>query len=350
MEPYKFCLIDVPNLVHRCAHMVGPVESDEEFTQHVLQVIFQSIRKSYLKFRAHHVVCAFDSYSWRKQVYPEYKGNRNKPKSPEDENLHRLTIQALNQLKQFLSEQTNCTVLYGEAIEADDFIARWVQIHDFEQVANTIVSADSDFKQLVRGNVELFNPLSNTLYRDGRVYYQDEIRPKRGQPVEEIHGETWKVRMVPRKGRDSQGQEQHWEEPEQFDPEWSLFMKIIRGDSSDNIRSAFPRVREDRLRRAYQDQGGLEWNNLINDSFRLLEHSQPVRPLYERNRMLIDLREQPDQIKMHADEIIREQMLKRRKQMVQLYLIQFCNRHRLDGILKQSDGIAGMLSRPYDPT
>ncbi len=38
------------------------------------------------------------------------------------------------------------------------------------------------------------------------------------------------------------------------DPEWLLFEKCMRGDSSDNVFSAFPKVRTTKLKDAFQDR------------------------------------------------------------------------------------------------
>ena len=84
------------------------------------------------------------------------------------------------------------------------------------------------------------------------------------------------------------------------DPQWLLFEKCIRGDSSDNVFSAYPKVRKNKLEEAFKDRQnkGFAWNNLMLQ--RWVDHNgeeHRVLEDYERNRRLIDLTQQPDDIK-----------------------------------------------------
>lgn len=356
----RFVLIDVNNLVHRAKHVVRNYEDFDDCVGQTLTIVFQSLRKSYEKFEATHCVACFDSYSWRKRHYPEYKANRNKvDQSPKDAEEHEIIIRVLRDLHDFLERFTNVTVLEAPAIEADDFIARWVSVHDDEAFSHIIISADGDFKQLVASNVELYNPINNTLFTTSGVYFQDGKRPRRGELTIDRFGETWKVRMkkvkvkreITRTEPDGtvkkEVHDEYMERPEVFDPAWELFLKCIRGDSSDNIKPSFPRAREDKLREAYADRGGIKWNNLINGFFKVGDENRAVRPLYDRNRMLIDLKAQPDEVKAQIDGAIYDAMQKERKQMVQAYFIKFCNRYRLPNLVKQAESITGILASPY---
>jgi 5'-3' exonuclease len=357
----KYCLVDVGNLVHRAKHVIRDYEDFDDCVGMTLTIVFQSMRKVYEKFNATHCVACFDSYSWRKAHYPEYKANRNRgEQTPEEAEHHDIIIRVLQDLQDFLTRFTNVTVLEGRGIEADDFIARWVQIHDDPIFSHVIISADGDFKQLVGDNVELYNPISNTLYRKSGVYFQDGKRPKRGEPLVQLYHDTWKVRMRRNKvkkdieielndgRREIKTIEEVVEGPEIFDAEWELFLKCIRGDSSDNIKAAFPRIHETVLRQAFADKGGEKWNNVINGFFKLGDENKPVRPLYDRNRMLIDLKAQPEEIKEKIDDSIYEAMQKDRKQLVQAYFIKFCNKYRLVNLSRQADSITGILASPYN--
>ena len=336
----KFCIIDINNLVHRSKHVIKNYDSFDECVGLVLTIVFNSIKKTYDRFGAEHCVACFDSYSWRKDIYKIYKANREKDfndLSPQKIEEHQIIKTVLNDLRQFLKDFTNVTVLDAPAVEADDFIARWVQLHIDDVFEHVIISGDGDFKQLVRKNVELFNPLTpNTLYTMEGVFVFDGKKPGKNLTAYK-HGQTWKIKMNKKTGK-----------PETFEPEWELFKKCIRGDSSDNIKSAFPRVRETRMRKAWEDRGGLEWNNFINETWGPEDDRQSVRKRYELNQKLVDLTKQPEHIILLMDETTTEALNKSRKQMVGTYFMKFCSRYELNNLMNQSDSIVRILSSPYD--
>lgn len=158
----RYALIDFNNLVQRAKHVIHDYSSPEEFVGMTMTVVFNSMRKAFNKFKSDHAVICMDSYSWRKEIYEQYKANRvqkEKNATEEDVAKHEYTKRVMRDLGAFLREYTNVTVLEEYGLEADDFIARWIQRHTGEDHDHIIISADGDFKQLVRDNVELYNPL-----------------------------------------------------------------------------------------------------------------------------------------------------------------------------------------------
>ena len=117
-------------------------------------------------------------------------------------------------------------------------------------------------------------------------------------------------------------------------PEWILFEKCMRGDSGDNVFSAYPGVRTKGtknkvgLTEAFEDRNkqGYNWNNLMLQ--RWTDHQgqeHRVKDDYERNRMLIDLSAQPVEIRNemlatieHATEIPKD------ISQVGIRLLKFC--------------------------
>src|SRR5699024_10756754 len=136
---------------------------------------------------------------------------------------------------EYLENSTNCTVLKANGMEGDDFIARWIQRHPTDM--HYIYSADTDFIQLVKSNVTLIDAKENRYYDDSFVVKD----LKTGEAL--INKKTGKI--------------------QEFDPDYALFLKIIRGDNSDSVPSAFPRVRETKILKAFADihDKGVEWNN-----------------------------------------------------------------------------------------
>lgn len=336
----RYGLFDMNNLVMRSRHSTAAKSSTsiEDFVGTILFQVYGAFRKATERFQINHSVACFDSPSWRKLEYPEYKANRTADPDAAPVELERdeATIKILREIETYLDEHTNVTVLRGIGIEADDFIARWTQLHhDPELFQHVVFSGDGDFKQLVSENVALFNPLENSIATLSGVFYQDG-RIARGEPTANLFGSEWKIK------RDKAG------EPIQFDPSWELFLKCIRGDVSDNIRSAFPKVRETRLRKAFEDRGGLEWNNLINEVVQTKSgESWYVRDRYERNRSLIDLSCQPKLVVDAMDEVIDSAMGKPAKKFIPVYFAKMCQKYGMIRLQQQADTIIPVLINPY---
>lgn len=354
MYRMKFCIVDVSNLVHRAKHSISAVQKntphdpfgDEDDVSSdivrvglILSVVLNGFMNAYEKFGADHCVAAFDKRSWRRDVYPEYKATRrNALRTPEEIEEKELIVAIIDELRDFLYQYTNVTVLEAEGLEADDLIARWVQLHDDPLFQHVIVSSDGDFKQLVRHGVDLFNPMganSRTLYTIDGVFVQDGKKARKVDIVETRYGAKWKRKLDKKTGV-----------PVMFDPAWELFEKCIRGDSSDNISSAYPRVRTTKMRKAYE--GGVEeYNNFINSTWGEGEHEKSVRDLYERNRMLIDLTCQPDNIIQLMDETIEVAISRKPARLIGAYFSKFCGKYGLHKISPRATSFVSMLASEY---
>ena len=100
-------------------------------------------------------------------------------------------------------------------LEADDLIAGWVQAHPNDN--HVIISTDGDFAQLVAPNCKQYNGVANvTITHEG--YFNDE-----GSLI--IDKKTKEAKPAPL-------------------PDFMLFEKCMRGDTSDNVFSAYPGVRK----------------------------------------------------------------------------------------------------------
>ena len=130
----------------------------------------------------------------------------------------------------------------------------------------------------------------------------------------------------------------------------------MRGDATDNVFSAYPGVRTKGsknkvgLTEAYQDrhQQGFVWNNLMLQ--RWVDHDNVehrVRDDYERNRILIDLNAQPDDIKQKVDNAIREGVRKTVTPQVGAQFLKFCGKYELNKISEQAETYAKWLNAPY---
>jgi len=232
-------------------------------------------------------------------------------------------FEVMDSFVKFVNTQTNCTVLRHHEAEADDMIARWIKLHPEDQ--HIIISSDGDFQQLISTNVKIYNGISALLYTDQGIFDKDGklAKNKQGNDL-----------PIP-------------------DPEWLLFEKCMRGDDGDNVMSAFPGVRTKKLQEAYNDRKnqGFAWNNLMLSKWtdhEGIEHR--VKNDYERNRLLIDLENQPaDLLEKFDDTILTSIDFEPRKQ-VGLSLIRFCNLHGLVKIEKSSGEFSACFSSTYSGT
>jgi hypothetical protein len=130
----------------------------------------------------------------------------------------------------------------------------------------------------------------------------------------------------------------------------------MRGDATDNVFSAYPGVRTKGsknkvgLMEAYADRTkqGYSWNNIMLQ--RWSDHNEVehrVRDDYERNRVLIDLTCQPDDVKLSVDTHIREGVRKTVTPQVGIHFMKFCGKFELTKISEQADTYAKWLNAPY---
>ena len=131
----------------------------------------------------------------------------------------------------------------------------------------------------------------------------------------------------------------------------------MRGDTSDNVFSAYPGVRTKGSRNkvglteAFEDRDskGFNWNNLMLQ--RWTDHNgeeHRVLEDYERNQVLIDLTRQPDDIKEIIANTIAENIEENKNiSQVGIRLMKFCNLFDLQKIIDQAQSYAEPLNARY---
>jgi 5'-3' exonuclease len=239
----------------------------------------------------------------------------------------RLFWEAFDELKTFLTEKTNCTVLQHANLEADDLIAGWIQTHPEDE--HVIVSSDTDFYQLLSENVKQYNGITDELHTITGIF------DKKGAPVKDK--KTKANRSIP-------------------DPSWILFEKCMRGDATDNVFSAYPGVRTTGsknkvgLKEAYEDRDkkGFAWNNLMLQ--RWTDHNgveHRVLDDYQRNVTLVDLSAQPDDVKAKITETIATNAVPKVVSQIGTLFLKFCGKYDLKRISDQAASYVEFLSRSY---
>jgi len=269
----KVLVYDVSNILYRVAAVQkhkSPFARDaepEDLVGLCMHISLQSIYKWYSKYRPDFVVFAFEGRNnWRKQytevhkIRRQYKANRVQ----DPEMLH--FYQLVNSFRDTMKHHTSICCLTVESMEGDDSIAAYCQLYASEQNEIFIVSGDRDFVQLLKlPNVKLIDPDSGKL---------------RNQPEDKEYQE---------------------------DLDYYIFLKCVRGDSGDNVPSAYPKVRETKIKEAYQDQ--YKRLNFLNERWtdeNGAEHR--VGDLFAHNEVLMHLEKQPDELRAYLIEEVDKQV------------------------------------------
>jgi len=327
---YKYALIDTANTFFRARHIAARSSTVDEKIGMAIHLTLASTNQIVKRFGIDHVVFCTEGRSWRKDFYKPYKANRvvdtmSQTEAEVEEN--KMFWEVYANFITYLKDRTNCSVLRDPKAEADDLIARWIHLHPEDE--HFIISTDSDFYQLISPRVKQYSGVTGELITlEG--YFDDKGRPVKDKKTKE-------PKLLE-------------------DPQYLLFKKTMRGDATDNVFSAFPGVREKGsakkagLIEAYADRHkqGYTYNNLMLQRWsdhEGVEHR--VRDDYERNRTLIDLTAQPDDIKLSVDTNIREGVRRTNVPQVGLHLLKFCGKYELNKIADNAETYARWLNSPY---
>ena len=322
-----YVLVDTANTFFRARHVVrGDIDTKVGMALHIT---LNSIKKAWTDFSADHVVFCLEGRSWRKDFYLPYKRNRQDARdalSPREAEEDKVFWEIFDEFKDFVETKTNCTVLRHPQLEADDLIAGFIQNHPNDH--HVIISTDGDFAQLIAPNVKQYNGVSNTtITHEG--YFDDK-----GKSV--LDKKTKEPKPAP-------------------DPQWLLFEKCMRGDTSDNVFSAYPGVRvkgtknKVGLLEAFADKSakGFAWNNLMLQ--RWVDHEgveHRVLDDYNRNVTLCDLTAQPTEIRNIINEMITTIQPKDISQ-VGMRLMKFCAKWDMQRIADQAASYSQPLQARY---
>jgi 5'-3' exonuclease len=250
----------------------------------------------------------FDRDSWRKEYTAEhdflkpYKGNRRKDMSESQQYKYARFKAHLVEFENLIINHTTIITLYGERLEADDLIAGFVQHKPENNII--IISADSDLAQLMKyNNVQLISPATD----------------KKQTTLEKFEN----------------------------DPEYYLFHKCIRGDITDNVQSAYPRVRSTKIKEVYENAmegDGYKYINFMKEKW--IDQNKrvfTVAEMFTHNQALIDLEKQPKDIRQIMENTLLEE-LELKKQFSYFHILKFIGKYKLDKIRDNIDMFVPMLS------
>jgi hypothetical protein len=304
-------VIDTANLLFRVAAVNKGKTSGtpEEQAGLALHVAFQSVFKYYKKFKPDQIAFTFEGESnWRKTYTssPEcvggnaYKGNRVKDASMEP------FFELMNAFKDVMSAHSSAIVLRHPECEGDDLFAAYVQANANGTDEIIGVSGDRDFVQLLKyPGFRLINP---------------DTGLERNRPIDKEYYE---------------------------DIDYFIFKKCVRGDMGDYVFSAYPKVRETKIKMAYDDP--LYCANFMRETWDIkndagdVVKTHVVGKLFEENKLLMDLSAQPSNIKSIMSTTVAE-ATENIGTYSNFHFLKFLGKHRLNNIAEHIDLFTDMLS------
>jgi len=234
---------DVHNLVYRCLHISNfSAPEDLEFFYWrflMMNSFFAAIKQ----FNPDKVIFAIDhKHNWRKEIYKDYKGQRKEARRKSSIDFEKFYPVMDSFLTDFKKVFGNIYSIKNEGCEADDIIAVLCR-EKMMNMKKIIITTDNDMIQLLKiPKVKIYNPV--------------------------------KKKFI-----------------ESINPQMDLEVKILTGDTSDNIPQIKSRVGKATAEKWIKN--GLD-NYLEEDD---------VRKKYELNRTLIDF----DFIPLYIRQVISKQ-------------------------------------------
>ena len=179
--------------------------------------------------------------SWRKTVYPEYKGKRKKEEKIDWE----FVFDTFDKFKESIKHRHNCLQYQIDPFEGDDLIAHIVAETNKEGGSNLIVSNDGDLHQLLRFSTadNYINLMYNHKFQDEKLFvpknysiFLKYIEDNTEGDIFDLNYDidfinyfdkiTSKAKIV------------------SVNPEESYFKKVVAGDIGDNVLSVVKFTKE----------------------------------------------------------------------------------------------------------
>jgi len=214
------------------------------FTLHKHNLLFGGLHKAlennitgyrkWYPFTNVYLVSDSKEKSWRKKLIDEYKGTRKKD-TDIDWNF---VYTAYGEFKEEV--KSTMKVLEAPHIEGDDWISYLTEKANSEGRSVIIVSNDYDIKQMVNYSLDplTINLMTNEMYNKEKLFlpknYQVFLNKLSRLPNDDIFNLNDNIEFIGLLDNFINKYEVH-----EIDPMESLIIKIISGDSSDNINSVW---------------------------------------------------------------------------------------------------------------
>lgn len=223
------------------------------FTLHKNNLLFGGLNKSletavnnykkWYTFSNIYLVSDSKEKSWRKKINTNYKSNRKKDTTIDWEFVY----SSYNEFKQF-QKSKGIKILEAPQIEGDDWISFLVERSNQSGRSTIIVSNDHDIKQLLSYSIEplFLNLMSNEMQSKQKMFL-----PKNYQLfLDTLNKETEDIFNLTDTKEYSKLIQNFLKrcEVQEVDSVESLIVKLISGDTSDNINSCWSQIKNGKKR------------------------------------------------------------------------------------------------------
>ena len=222
--------------------------------------------RKWFPFNRVYLVSDSKEKSWRKSIYEQYKGNRKRDGEIDWEFVY----STYDEFKKYISEK-GFKILELGGIEGDDWISYVVHTSNLEGISNIIVSNDHDIKQLLRfdENEGFINIMTNEIFNKTKLFlpqnyniFLNKLKKQNNDDIFCLNNNVSFIKTI------SSFIDKH--EVVEINPIQSLVIKMISGDTSDNIESVWTTYSDSGKKRGIGDKGALS----IFDKY-LIEFGEP---------------------------------------------------------------------------
>ena len=173
-------LVDISQLLVASTFMSmkkGETEVDIKKLRHMILNSLRMYRKKHANEFGELVICCDGSFSWRREIFPNYKAGRKSGRETSPLNWSQI-FGCFDQLKGELKDNFPYQLIQIDTAEADDIIGTLVIRQRKEDERTLIISSDKDFIQLQREeNVFQFSPIAKKFLNgvDPQEYLNEHI-------------------------------------------------------------------------------------------------------------------------------------------------------------------------------
>lgn len=179
----KICLIDGSGYIFRAFYGLPPLTSPEGVPVNAVYGFTNMFLKLTTKIPCDYCLVLFDAkrQNFRNQIFADYKGTR---KETPEELIPQFPIirEAVDVL--------NINHLEMEGYEADDLIATYTEKALAKGLEVVVVSGDKDLMQLIRPNVEFYDPMKDKFFTPEDVKEKFGVYPDKVVDVQALSGDS----------------------------------------------------------------------------------------------------------------------------------------------------------------
>lgn len=224
------------------------------------------------------VFIVFDSRmkSWRKEIYPEYKGKRKPAKDIDWEWVYEqlgIWIDAVKAEGQWV-------VLQEDRIEGDDWIMTLVRAGNKRNESNVVIASDGDLKQLLgfKGN-QWINIQIADIHRSEVVYLPEGYDIYLNQLITNANDDPFNLIRRDMEWGDQLNSLLRDFQFKEVNTNQHMFCKIVHGDTGDNIGSVYTKVIKGGKLQGIGEAGALAmWKIYIQDHDEKIDTKDPALP------------------------------------------------------------------------